>query len=40
MAALLRAVPTLRGINMSDCNMEEEENDIIIEALIETKHDF
>lgn len=40
MAALIREVLSLRGINMSDCNMEEEENEVIIEALAESKHDF
>lgn len=33
MAKLIKETKTLKGLNLSDCNMEEEDNDAIIEAL-------
>lgn len=40
MAKLIEEIPTLRALNMSDCNMEEEENEVIVNALAKSTHNF
>lgn len=40
MATLIKTISSLRALNLSDCNMEEEENEVIIEALANSTHDF